>query len=256
MKPKLPNIVLMVLDTVGARHLSLYGYHRDTTPEMARLAQECTVYTRATAPACWTTPSHASLFTGLYPSQHGAHEGSMILGQGVRHLGPALKQAGYRTYGISANFLVTPATGLCQGFDHFTEFSSRLLQRLMDVPVGRENGEYSRRLADCGSLGEKLRLTAGYIRQTGRWPEVAARLGRTAKERLRSGLDFYLGLSPFGHSAPFTEKTVDLMAQRLQDHARLSPAPYFLFVNFMEAHQYYRPPRRQRRYSRWRDKQW
>jgi arylsulfatase A-like enzyme len=100
MSLKQPNIVLIVLDTVGAKHLSLYGYQRPTTPNLERIAGECSVYTRCFAPACWTMPSHASMFTGLYPSQHGAFESRFLLRDNLPHLVPALKAQGYTTTGF------------------------------------------------------------------------------------------------------------------------------------------------------------
>ena len=66
-----PNVVLIVLDSVRRDHLSCYGYERDTTPHIDRIASQGVRFTRATAASCWTIPSHASLFTGLYPSEHG-----------------------------------------------------------------------------------------------------------------------------------------------------------------------------------------
>ena len=119
MRKKLPNIILLVLDTVGAKHLSLYDYHRPTTPNLERIARDCTIYTRCFAPACWTVPSHASMFTGLYPSQHGAFENRFLLRDNLPHVVPILQASGYRTLGISTNSLVSPASGLCQGFDEF-----------------------------------------------------------------------------------------------------------------------------------------
>ena len=119
MSSKLPYIILMVLDTVGAKHLSLYGYKRPTTPNLERIAKECTVYTRCFSPACWTVPSHASMFTGLHPSQHGAFESRFLLRDNLPHLVPALKDFGYDTIGISTNSLVSPASGICQDFDEF-----------------------------------------------------------------------------------------------------------------------------------------
>ena len=95
------------MDTAGAKHMSLYGYPRPTTPNLERLAGDCTVYNRCFSPACWTIPAHASMFTGLYPSQHGAHEGHIVLSDNIQHLVPVLKMAGYRTYGISQNLLVS-----------------------------------------------------------------------------------------------------------------------------------------------------
>ena len=91
-KQKLPNIVLVVLDTVGAAHMSVYGYPRRTTPNLERIAGKCTVYNRCYAPGCWTIPSHASMFTGLYPSQHGAHEANLSLSGNYQHLVSVLNQ--------------------------------------------------------------------------------------------------------------------------------------------------------------------
>ncbi|MBW2135836.1 MAG: sulfatase-like hydrolase/transferase, partial [Deltaproteobacteria bacterium] len=70
MSNNLPNIIMIVMDTVGAKHMSLYGYHRRTTPNLEEIAKESTFYSRCYAPGNWTLSSHASLFTGLYPSEH------------------------------------------------------------------------------------------------------------------------------------------------------------------------------------------
>ena len=59
-----PGVLLLILDTVRAAELSLYGYPRLTTPELERWAQRGTVFDRAFAPSSWTLPSHASIFTG------------------------------------------------------------------------------------------------------------------------------------------------------------------------------------------------
>jgi arylsulfatase A-like enzyme len=68
-----PNVVLLSLDTVRADHLSLYGYSRETTPHLSALAKEATVYTNAFAVSDMTLATHASIFTGAYPRRHGAH---------------------------------------------------------------------------------------------------------------------------------------------------------------------------------------
>src|SRR6266849_3956826 len=66
-----PNIILISMDTVRADHTSLYGYDRDTTPNLRRLAAESTLYRNATSASSWTAPSHASIFTGMYALRHG-----------------------------------------------------------------------------------------------------------------------------------------------------------------------------------------
>jgi hypothetical protein len=68
-----PNVVLIVMDTVRADHLSVYGYQRDTTPNLKVLAQDSAIYTHTQSAADITLTSHASLFTGMYPSWHGAY---------------------------------------------------------------------------------------------------------------------------------------------------------------------------------------
>ena len=68
-----PSVIIISLDTIRADHLSVYGYGRNTTPNLQKFAAESTVFTRAVASSDMTLPTHASLFTGLYASQHGAH---------------------------------------------------------------------------------------------------------------------------------------------------------------------------------------
>ena len=68
-----PHIVLLVLDTVRADHLGLYGYDRDTMPALGRWARDARVFTRAVTPAGWTTPAHASILSGRTVSGHGIH---------------------------------------------------------------------------------------------------------------------------------------------------------------------------------------
>ena len=67
-----PNFIIVLFDTLSARNLSLYGYPRQTTPNLERLAQRATVYHRHYAPANFTSPGTASLLTGVYPWRHKA----------------------------------------------------------------------------------------------------------------------------------------------------------------------------------------
>lgn len=141
--PHQPNIVLIVLDTVRADHMSCYGYEWNTTPVMTELATTATLYTRARATSPWTLPSHASLFTGLYPHEHGAHtvwiglpggtgpEVPLAIHKGlidnVRPLQPGrptlaevLARAGYRTAAIGANTAYLDTRfGLARGFETY-----------------------------------------------------------------------------------------------------------------------------------------
>ncbi|MEJ5329865.1 MAG: sulfatase [Desulfobaccales bacterium] len=250
-----PHIVLIVLDTTGAGHLSLYGYSRPTTPQMVRLATECRVYTRCYAPGCWTVPSHASMFTGLYPGQHGACEGNFLIGDNLQHLTAVLKMAGYRTLGISSNGLVSPATGLCGAFDDFVDFGRHDLHRFFHNLTGearKDPGELGRRLKQAVTLKEAVALAVAYLRETG----GAAQLSRTAWQLARRLLRDFWHPSPVAKSAGYTEKTLAWVRRTLRRLAREPEQPFFLFINLMEAHQTYRPPLRWRRFSRWQDRAW
>jgi arylsulfatase A-like enzyme len=71
-EPALPNVLLVTLDTVRADHVSSYGYSRPTSPSLDELTRIATRYTNAYATSPYTLSSHGSLFTGLLPSSHGA----------------------------------------------------------------------------------------------------------------------------------------------------------------------------------------
>ena len=71
--PATTNVLLIVIDTLRADHLSLYGYERRTCPNLEKLAEGATLFTNAVCSSTWTVPAHASLFTGKYPFEHGAH---------------------------------------------------------------------------------------------------------------------------------------------------------------------------------------
>lgn len=120
-----PNVVLIVLDTVRAENLSAYGYPRRTSPRLSALAREGVLYSNAMAPGVWSLPSHASLFTGLFPSEHGVgltspdSRKSAPLGPARVTLAEALAAQGYATAGISANPLVSGPFNLDQGFNYF-----------------------------------------------------------------------------------------------------------------------------------------
>ncbi|MGA7668813.1 MAG: sulfatase [Nitrolancea sp.] len=113
-----PNILLVVLDCARADHCSVYGHGRPTTPVLERLAAEGTVFEQAISPAGWSLPAHASLFTGLFPSRHGADDQHQYLDGDVPTVPLTLAKEGYRTIGICGNPWVSRETGLVRGFQH------------------------------------------------------------------------------------------------------------------------------------------
>ncbi len=112
-----PNIILIVLDSVRRDHLSSYGYARPTTPHIDQIAADGVRFTQAYATSCWTVPSHASLFTGLYPSQHGIDLETLGLPAGPPTLASRLGELGYETICLSCNgFVGGAANRLNHGF--------------------------------------------------------------------------------------------------------------------------------------------
>ncbi len=116
-----PNILLIVLDTARADRFSCYGHERETTPFLEKFAETATLYKNTVSAAPWTLPSHASIFTGLYPSAHGATWKTKQLGDQYLTLAEFLSTNGYETVGFCNNPAVNEMDGLAQGFDQFIE---------------------------------------------------------------------------------------------------------------------------------------
>ncbi len=113
------NVLLVVLDTTRADRLSAYGYGRPTAPALDRLAAEGLTFTRAYAAAPWTLPSHASMFTGEYPSVHGATREHPYLDDRLPTLAERLSDMGLVTVAVSQKSWLREETGVMRGFDHF-----------------------------------------------------------------------------------------------------------------------------------------
>ena len=110
-----PDIILINVDTLRADHLPLYGYARETSPHLARLAQKGTVYENVYSQSSWTSPSVASLFTGRRVDQHRT-TGSHPLRRREVTLAERLRGRGYRTAMVSANAIVSSLFAMDQGF--------------------------------------------------------------------------------------------------------------------------------------------
>jgi arylsulfatase A-like enzyme len=126
-----PDILVVVMDTVRADKLSVYGYDKPTSPQLAAVAAAGITFDDVTAPSSWTWPSHASLFTGEDPWSHGAHCSSTSEGIGAEqgHMGllpmrsdlPTIaerfRDQGYRTVSLASNRFLDPKLGLTRGFE-------------------------------------------------------------------------------------------------------------------------------------------
>lgn len=115
-----PSVLLISMDTTRADRLSCYGYERETAPHLAALAKEGVLFESAIAQAPETLRSHASLFTGLYPSEHRA--GSRLgLPRGVPNLVQRFREAGYRTAAITEDGKLATSFGFDRAFQSYYE---------------------------------------------------------------------------------------------------------------------------------------
>ena len=117
---KAPNVIVIIVDTLRADHLSSYGYSRDTSPFMDSLAVEGARFETAISPSSWTQPSHASMLTGRYTYEHQAE--TTPLDDTYPTIGEVMQANGYRTAAFSANTLFfTRRQGHGRGFLHFED---------------------------------------------------------------------------------------------------------------------------------------
>ncbi len=142
-----PDIVLFVADTLRADLLSAYrgapaGTPRPLLPSVDAFADSAAIFTRAFAPSSWTLPSHASLFTGLTPEQHGAVLPSRRLPAELPSVTQALRAAGYRTAAATDGAFLAAEYGLDRGFEWF-EYDLDFEQDregMLDTTVARARG--------------------------------------------------------------------------------------------------------------------
>jgi arylsulfatase A-like enzyme len=120
-----PDIVLVVIDTLRADHLSLYGHSRLTSPNLDAIGRDGVWFSRAYAHSGWTLPSFSSLFSGLLPHQHGVGRDRTnihLFGRlrpEVQTLAELLADGGYRTAAVMNNTFLAPEFGLSQGFESY-----------------------------------------------------------------------------------------------------------------------------------------
>jgi arylsulfatase A-like enzyme len=203
-----PNIIVVVWDTVRADRLGLYGYARPTTPFLDAWAREARVFDDCVSPAPYTVASHGSLFTGLLPSEHGATNAHPFLDDRHATLAELLRSAGYQTYLFSANPHISRVENFHQGFD------------AVEHPW------------DEAYRDEALRIVAGKITADDVSTELSAKIRAGRPE---SGWD----IKAAGELA--RRGTMSWLSRR--DPER----PFFVFLNYMEAHRPWIPPASYRR---------
>lgn len=120
--PRRPDVIFLSIDTLRADHLGAYGYARDTSPFLDRLAAEGTLFESAWSSTSWTLPSHATMLSGQLPVHHGTIEDHLRVAEDVPLVQEAFRRAGWRTTGVVATLFVSTRYGFDRGFDAFVDF--------------------------------------------------------------------------------------------------------------------------------------
>jgi len=116
-----PDIVFITIDTLRADHLGCYGYKRNTSPNIDRLAENGILFENAIAQAPWTIPSIASMLTSKFPPELGMIEKNSAFDGNQNLISSILQKNGYETAGFVSCVLdfLTPQRGFAKGFDHY-----------------------------------------------------------------------------------------------------------------------------------------
>lgn len=207
---------MIIMDTARAANFSCCGYDRMTSPHVDKIAEEGILFKNAISPSPWTLPSHVSMFTGLYPSEHGLTEDNISIGKNIyalrtqythHHFLPEiLKKEGYKTVGFSNNPWISHNFGFDKGFDFFCE---------------------TWKLKKKRSLSKKIITKVRTL-----VPQKFHPVINNLKVRM----------SRFVHSDSGVKETVSAMKEWF-DNNYTDDAPFFVFFNFLEPHLPYLPPK-------------
>ncbi|MBD2464399.1 sulfatase [Oscillatoria sp. FACHB-1407] len=227
-----PDIVFLVLDTQRSDRLSCYGYSKPTSPNLDAFAADATLFRNAISAAQWTVPSHASMFTGLYPSAHQVLQSYSVLPAHINTLAERLSAGGYFTAGFCNNPLVGVINnGLRRGFYSFLNYSGLLTSRPNQAGIS------------SGLLGRYRQVFKRVL--AGALDKVQDSFARS---ELLLAFSFTPLMVPIWQTALSfkgnTAKSLDDAARLLIDRRGLeSDRPIFTFINLMGTHMPYHPPR-------------
>lgn len=201
-----PNVLIVLWDTVRADRMSLYGHDVPTTPRIDARARTAIIFERATAPAMWTLPTHASMFTGQFTPTHGARAGYRWLDHHHVTLAEHLQATGYDTFAFTSNLVASPLTNVLQGFATVHTTYPR---------KGERQGRYVK--ASRRATREKLIAEDAST-------ELSPNFAGDGRERWNRAVH---------------KDAAPVIAQGLTDWLDERPdpnRPWFAYLNFMEAH--------------------
>lgn len=228
-----PNIVLIVMDAVRAQNTSLYGYERETTPNLKEISKSCVLYKNAISASYWTLPSTASLFTGTYVSKHGLISMYDVLDSRFMTMAEILRKEGYRTIGLCRNPFISGLTGLDRGFEIFYDYQQKLIRSIV-YHLLHAISPWPRRITDKRaktSMKARVRASPGAARKK---PSVFRLLARSKYiQNILWSIEGYFDKS----AAYLNQRGKELMR-------KVRKEPFFLYIHYDEAHTPYIMPRK------------
>lgn len=122
------NVILVSIDTLRADRLGTYGSPRPTSPNLDRFAAHSVVFENAISQSAWTRPAHASMLTGLYPSEHGivGMNGHRGLAAELETLPAVLARHGYSTAAFTGGANMSAHFGFDRGFESYLSPGRRI----------------------------------------------------------------------------------------------------------------------------------
>ena len=199
------NLVFVVLDTFRKDKMSVYNEEIDFTENLQQFSEDATVFNDAVANAPWTLPSHASMFTGQYPWEHGATQRKLYLETDRKLLAEKFEHEGYTTACFTTNTWLSPYTGMTEGFQDVDNFFGALPSDLMS---GRMKGVWKRLNSGKGKWFMEKMIQAG---EKLHWLDIGSK--KTPK---------------------LVEKAENFIENNRDED-------FFLFLNFMDCHLPYEP---------------
>lgn len=208
-----PNVVFVVLDTCRA-DVFYQLLDEGHLPGIKRIAADGKTYRNASAVAPWTVPSHASLFSGLYPTDHETSANDPYFNPPTPPLAARLRSVGYETVGLSANPWITPSFDFTTGFEKFKTANELLWggEDISDLPKIDSRWQQTTELLDRTSIVSLPKTLANAV------------YGKFFSKRNDSG------------AKHLTSDAISWLTKRSSDD------PFFLFCNYMESHIRYDPP--------------
>lgn len=223
-----PNIVLFVMDTARASNFSAYGYEKETDSNFKRFAEEGIFFENAYANSIWTLPSHYSIFTGLLPSHHG------VTSKDVRNTDKEtfieeLDEEGYYSFGISSNGFVSPLFGFKEMFDSF-HFLGDSFDIEDKIPFPEDDIFKEIYEIDEDNWNSTLDKYLDLLKRSVKEPSI---------KPILNGF-YYLWNNKFDFQIDDgAAKSNRMFMEEMEE----SEGPFFGFVNYVEPHDPYKPPK-------------